>query len=72
MVRETCSWQDYVFSASAASMAKGCCRFLKISGSINARVNMEWILSLVWFPGICFRVVVGHGAARSSVDRYGV
>ena len=48
MVREACSWQDYVFSASAVSMVKGCCRFLKISGSILARVNMEWILSLVW------------------------
>ena len=40
-VREACSWQDCVFSASKDSQVNGCGRLLGISNSIYARKNME-------------------------------
>ncbi len=53
-VREACSWRDCMFSASKASQANGCSGLLKFSSRIPARENMELVLSLVWFSGICF------------------
>lgn len=53
-VREVCSWQDCMFSASKASQMNGCFRLLKISRRIHARENMECVLSLMWFSEICF------------------
>ncbi len=54
MVMEACSWQDCMFSASKVSQANGCFRLLKIYSCIPVRENVEWVLSLLWFSGICF------------------
>ena len=54
MVMEVCLWQCCLFSASEASQLSGCGRLMKAFGCIPARVNMEWVLSFVRFPEICF------------------
>ncbi len=54
VVREACPWQDCEFSASTVSQVDGCGGLRKISDSVSAGKNVVWILSLEWFPGICF------------------
>lgn len=70
-VREPRSWRDCVFSSSTVSQVNGCSRLCELYGGISARENIEWNLSFVWFPRFVFRIIGGHGAAGSCVDRYG-
>ncbi len=40
-VRETCSWQDCMFTASKASQSNGCFRLLAVSSRVCVRECME-------------------------------
>ncbi len=60
-----------MFSASKASQVNDCSMLPNISRRAHARENMECILSLTLFSGICFLVYWGGGAERLSVNGYG-
>ena len=67
-VREACSWQGCMFSSSKASHVNDHFRLLKISRRITARENMECILCLVRFSGICFSGILGVMVLENPVS----
>lgn len=54
VAREACTWQGCMLSASKASRVNDCFKLMEISLCIHAGENMEWVLSFVRFPEICF------------------
>jgi len=61
-----------MFSASKASQVNDCSMLPNVSRCIHARENMECVLSLTLFSGICFLGYWGGGGAeRFSANGYG-